>query len=187
MPLFDHFGLIAPLYETFTRPREPVELLRWMELPSHGRVLDAAGGTGRIAQALRGKTGQVVVVDLSMGMLRQAREKTGLDLACAPVERLPFSDASFERILMVDALHHVANHAVTIDELWRVLKPGGRIVIEEFDVRNILVKLVALGEKLALMRSHFLSPARIAALFPASAAPVRVVAEGHRAYIIAQK
>jgi len=47
-------------------------------------------------------------------------------------------DHSFDRVLMVDALHHVVNQAETICELYRVLKPGGRLVIEEPDLRNLL-------------------------------------------------
>ena len=61
---------------------------------------------------------------------------------------------------MVDALHHVINHGQTAREMYRVLKPGGRIVIEEPDIRSFYVKLIAVAEKLLLMRSHFLSPQR---------------------------
>jgi demethylmenaquinone methyltransferase/2-methoxy-6-polyprenyl-1,4-benzoquinol methylase len=48
----------------------------------------------------------------------------------------------------------------------RVLEPEGRSVIEEPDIRTFGVKLVALAEKILLMRSHFLSPIQIASLFP---------------------
>ncbi len=75
---------------------------------------------------------------------------------------------------MVDALHHVINHQKTIDELWRLLKPGGRLVIEEMDLNQPLVKLVALAEKIALMRSHFLSPQAIAGLFPEVGGEIRI-------------
>ena len=60
---------------------------------------------------------------------------------------------------MVDALHHVIHQGQTAREMYRVLKPGGRIVIEEPDIRKFGVKLIAVAEKLLLMRSHFLSPA----------------------------
>jgi ubiquinone/menaquinone biosynthesis C-methylase UbiE len=65
----------------------------------------------------------------------------------------------------VDALHHVIHQQQTADELWRVLRPGGRIVIEDMDIRFAAVKLVALVEKMALMRSHFLSAEGIQSLF----------------------
>jgi demethylmenaquinone methyltransferase/2-methoxy-6-polyprenyl-1,4-benzoquinol methylase len=69
-------------------------------------------------------------------------------------------------VIIVDAFHHVAEHGRTAAELWRVLKPGGRLVIEEPDIRTFGVVLIALAEKFLLMRSHFLSPERIAEFFP---------------------
>jgi hypothetical protein len=54
-------------------------------------------------------------------------------------------------------------------------------------VRTIAVKLIALAEKLALMRSHFLAPDRIAGLFPFSDARVRVDTEKSTAWIIVEK
>ena len=84
-------------------------------------------------------------------MLREAKRKEGLQPICTDSEKLPFLENSFERIMMVDALHHVNHQQQTADELWRVLKPGGRIVIEEPDIRIFGVKLLALAEKIAMM------------------------------------
>ena len=88
---------------------------------------------------------------------------------------------------MVDALHHVCDQRATADELWRTLQPGGRIVIEEPDLRTVVVKLLALAEKMALMRSHFLSPARIAALFDHPNARVHIEAGTFNAWVIVEK
>jgi demethylmenaquinone methyltransferase/2-methoxy-6-polyprenyl-1,4-benzoquinol methylase len=87
---------------------------------------------------------------------------------------------------MVDALHHVVHQGETVRELFRVIKPGGRLVIEEPDLRTFAVKLIAVAEKLALMRSHFLSPPQIAALLP-SDAKVKVESEKNTAWVIAEK
>jgi len=187
MPLLDHFGLVAPLYERFIRPREPQMLRALADLPTSGALLDAGGGTGRVAQFLRAQAVQVVVADLSPKMLREAAEKDGLHPVCSSAENLPFLDKSFERIIMVDALHHVRDQRQTADELWRVLRPGGRIVIQEPDIRALTVKLTALGERLALMRSHILSPSQIARLFCRPKAHVRIQTGKSTVWIVVEK
>jgi ubiquinone/menaquinone biosynthesis C-methylase UbiE len=180
-------GLLAPLYETFIKPKDPEEISTLADLPTSGALLDAGGGTGRVAKFLVDKAGSVVVADLSCKMLAEANQKTGLNPVCSSTERLPFGPHSFERIIMVDALHHVINQKETIDELWRLLTPGGTMVIEEPDVRAFGVKLIAIAEKLALMRSHFLSPPRIARLFDFPDALVDIRTSSSIAYIIAKK
>ena len=185
--MFDHFGFLAPFYELFIQPKDPLEIREFGHLPTSGLLLDAGGGTGRIAQTLRGQARMIVVADLSLRMLEQAHSKDGLELACSHSEHLPFPEASFERMIMVDALHHVLNQQQTADELWRVLKPGGRLVIEEPDIRAWSVKLIAAFEKLVLMRSHFLSPQRIAALFPHYKAKVSIETKGYNAWVSVEK
>ncbi len=183
--MFDHFDILAPIYDRAI-PFSRLELmLRMVDLPVEGILLDAGGGTGRVANALRPYVQQAYVVDFSRGMLAQARDK-GLMGLQSPAEQLPFSSGTFDRIIMVDALHHVHQQSATVTELWRVLKPGGRLVIEEPDVRTWQVKIVAVVEKLALMRSHFLAPPHIADLFPTSA-NVKINTEGYNAWVIAIK
>jgi ubiquinone/menaquinone biosynthesis C-methylase UbiE len=187
MPIVEHFDFLAPHYETFIRPRLPQKLWTLAELPAEGALLDAGGGTGRVTQFMIGQMHPVVVADLSLQMLAEAGQKVGLQPTAAYSERLPFADHAFARIIMVDALHHVVNQRATADELWRTLQPGGRIVIEEPDVRTFTVKLLALAEKLALMRSHFLTPAQIAALFDHPDARIHIEATGFNAWVIVEK
>jgi ubiquinone/menaquinone biosynthesis C-methylase UbiE len=89
---------------------------------------------------------EVFVADLSRGMLRRAAGK-GLATVCTPAESLPFPSGSFDRIIMMDALHHVIDQRQTAGELWRVLAPGGRIVIVEPDIRKFIVKLLAIAKR----------------------------------------
>jgi demethylmenaquinone methyltransferase/2-methoxy-6-polyprenyl-1,4-benzoquinol methylase len=106
---------------------------------------------------------------------------------CSRTEKLPFADGTFARIIMVDALHHVIDQRETLDELWRLLQPGGRLVIEEPDLRLFGVKLLAIAEKLALMRSHFLSPPHIAELLNYPDARVHIETSSFNAWVIAKK
>lgn len=180
-----HFNFLAPFYDRVIPFARLEQTLKALDMPHAGSLLDAGGGTGRVAEALRSYIDSVIVADVSRGMLAQARQKN-LAATSAETERLPFPDESFDRILMVDALHHVVHQGETVRELYRVLKQGGRLVIEEPDLRTFVVKLIAVAEKLALMRSHFLAPDQIAALLP-SGAQARVESEDHTAWVIAEK
>ncbi len=189
MPILDHFGLIAPLYERMMSARDGAQLAArfgFTSVPSRpaGLLLDAGGGTGRVSQGLLAYFERSVVIDESASMLAQARHKPGIWPARSFSEQLPFAENTFDYVLMVDALHHVANQAATAQELWRVCRPGGRIVIEEPDYRSFSVKLLALGEKLLLMRSHFLTPPQIQQLFSASS---RIERDNFNAWVIVDK
>ncbi len=180
-----HFDWIAPFYDRaipFSRLQKMLDVL---SLPCDGTLLDAGGGTGRVAAALRPYLTDILVADISAGMLAQARAK-GLNALNAQSERMPFAAETFERILMVDALHHVIHQGQTLRELYRLLKPGGKLVIEEPDIRTFPVKLIALAEKLALMRSHFLAPAEIAALLPQQA-KIEIQTQQYNAWVIVEK
>jgi ubiquinone/menaquinone biosynthesis C-methylase UbiE len=187
MPLVDHFDLLAPLYDNFIGYKDPVKIIELGGFPVDGIVLDAGGGTGRISQALIGKATQLIVLDLSFGMLQKASQKDGLKPVCSHTESLPFPDGTFDAVVMVDALHHVCDQSETVLELLRVVKAGGRIVIEEPDIRTFAVKLVALAEKLALMRSRFLSPDQIAALFPSESVNVTIERDSFNSWVMIEK
>jgi ubiquinone/menaquinone biosynthesis C-methylase UbiE len=187
MPSLDHFGIIAPFYDRTIPFKYHQQMIELVGLPIEGAILDAGGGTGRVAQTFERLAGQVIVADLSFRMLGQARQKRGILPVCSETEFLPFPDEIFERIVMIDALHHVLSQKNTINELWRVLRGGGRIVIQEPDVRKFSVKLVALFEKVALMRSHFIAPPRIIDLFAYHDATAQIKLDGFNAWIIVDK
>lgn len=154
----DHFDLLASFYERVIPPPDPAEITELLRLPTAGRLLDAGGGTGRVSAGLRDQVGTLVVSDLSRNMLRQARAKASLRPVQAHAETLPFPDGSFDRVLVVDALHHFCSQRDALRDLLRVLGSGGRLVIEEPDYTRTAVKVVAIAEKLAFMRSRFYTP-----------------------------
>jgi ubiquinone/menaquinone biosynthesis C-methylase UbiE len=187
MAKFNHFDLLAPVYERFIKPIDPNLLFSLVGLPVTGLLLDAGGGTGRISFTLREWVKGIVIVDSSMGMLVQASTKAGLQTVCSNTEKLPFCNEIFERVIMVDALHHVSDTTDTINELWRVVKPGGRIVIEEPNIQTFPVKILAILEKLTLMRSHFVVPQNIQQAFSGPNANHRLIREGITSWIIVDK
>jgi demethylmenaquinone methyltransferase/2-methoxy-6-polyprenyl-1,4-benzoquinol methylase len=97
------------------------------------RVLDVATGTGLVARQAARVTGatNVVGLDVSFGMLQEARRSPGIGLVQASVEQLPMADAGFDVVSMGYALRHVADLGATFREFYRVLKPGGTLLILE--------------------------------------------------------
>ena len=188
MPVFDHFGFLAPYYEKFIPLRNPEEIINKVGLPVQGAILDAGGGTGRVSKSLVKYADYIVLYDLSFQMLNEAKSSVHLSRVNGHAEAIPFPDKCFERVIMIDALHHVCSQEKTIAELLRITKPGGRIIIEEPDFTRFLVKLIALIEKIMLMRSHFLTPKRISDLF-LSYPGVRVTIDRNdfNAWIICEK
>ena len=183
---FDHFAAIAPLYARVTYSKTNI-MREVAELPVKGILLDVGGGTGRVSSAIRDLVDEVVIADVSFGMLKEA-PRAALKPVCGGSESLPFADNSFERVIMVDALHHVIDHADSAREMFRVLKPGGLLVIEEPDIRTFGVKLIALAEKLLLMRSHFLAPDQIMKLFSSFASGEKKIrAEDETAWVVIKK
>src|SRR5690349_710426 len=105
------------------------------------RVLDVAGGTGDLTAAFAkqvGPTGLAVLSDINGAMLGQGRARlldrgvTGVPLAQADAQDLPFADASFDLVTIGFGLRNVTDKDAALRSMLRVLKPGGRLLILEF-------------------------------------------------------
>lgn len=100
-----------------------VRALDGLERPA---VLDLGCGKGRFARHLAGRGARVVGLDLSARMLAEA---DGLDRVRGSAHRLPFAGGSFDAAIAVESLEHVHDVLPVLDELRRVLRPGGRLVV----------------------------------------------------------
>lgn len=105
-------------------------------------VLDIAGGTGDLAKVFSrevGRNGHVVLSDINAAMLEVGRERlinagcNNVDFVLANAETLaPFDDESFDLVTISFGLRNVTDKDAALKSMYRVLKPGGRLLILEF-------------------------------------------------------
>lgn len=123
-PLYEQALLAQALLASIAPHRSPM-------------VLDVATGTARLPAALlehAGFQGSIIAGDLSRGMLRVASHKLrGQEERClllrCPAEQLPFDDGSFDVVACLEALEFMTRPARVLEELMRVLRPGGLLFI----------------------------------------------------------
>jgi demethylmenaquinone methyltransferase/2-methoxy-6-polyprenyl-1,4-benzoquinol methylase len=97
------------------------------------RVLDIAAGTGTSSIALTKTGATVVALDFSAGMVAEGRRRhPDLEFVEADAEHLPFADNEFDAVTISFGLRNVNEPRAALAEMYRVLKPGGRLVICEF-------------------------------------------------------
>jgi SAM-dependent methyltransferase len=115
----------------FCRYREAGTLLRWLGDDLKGqRVLDVAGGDGYWAAQARKRGADAVSIDLARSkMIRGGQLSFAPALLEADALRLPFRDGSFDRVMSICAIEHFDDGPRSLDEMARVLAPGGELVM----------------------------------------------------------
>lgn len=111
------------------------------------KVLDIAGGTGDLAKEFAnkvGKEGVVILADINNAMLLQGRERLTnegivghIQFVQADAEQLPFLDNYFDCITIAFGLRNVTQKENALRSMYRVLKPGGKLLILEFSKPTI--------------------------------------------------
>ena len=153
------FDRISPSYDRVNRlmtfnadQRWRRELVRRLRIGPGDLVLDLACGTGDFAEICRRARATAVGLDFSRGMLNAANRRfPGLGVFVqGDALRLPFADGSFTAAVSGFALRNFVAIPPVLDELARVLKPGGRVGLLEVDKpRN---RVVAAGHGLYFNR-----------------------------------
>jgi demethylmenaquinone methyltransferase / 2-methoxy-6-polyprenyl-1,4-benzoquinol methylase len=105
-------------------------------------ALDLAGGTGDLAAGLArqvGASGTVVLSDINGQMLGRGRDRlidrgvvANMEYVQANAERLPFASSQFDCVTMGFGLRNVTDKAAALASIYRVLKPGGQLLVLEF-------------------------------------------------------
>ena len=104
------------------------------------KVLDIAGGTGDLSRGWArrvGKTGEVWLTDINSSMLGVGRDRllnegVILPVSLADAEKLPFPDNYFNLVSVAFGLRNMTHKEAALKEMYRVLKPGGTLLVLEF-------------------------------------------------------
>jgi demethylmenaquinone methyltransferase/2-methoxy-6-polyprenyl-1,4-benzoquinol methylase len=146
------FAAIAPSYDLNNRVHSLWQDQRWRKFAvRHAsvrpgeEVLDVACGTGDLTQAFaRTAAGRVVGLDFTREMLDRAeikKQKSASGSKITYVEgdamALPFADGSFDVVSMAFGIRNVTQPTKSLAEAFRVLRPGGRLIVLEFDQPRI--------------------------------------------------
>ena len=154
------FDLISPVYDFIIRGDPSKNILDALRLTGEEKVLEIGAGTGRSISSIIQHASTVWLLDPSIHMLQQAKEKFP---EAKPVlgyaVRLPFDGIEFDRVIAIDSLHHWDNQLEGLKEVARVLNPNdGFSVIVEFDPKSILGHYIKSMEKFFMMGSRFYTP-----------------------------
>ena len=121
------------LHGSASEERSQIELvLSLLDRDGNGagkKVLDVGCGVGRYLSPLRDRGYTVHGCDYSWDMISQSRKASGVWLAQAHVESLPYLGGTFDVVLSIGVLQTVVDHERALTELYRILKPGGVLIL----------------------------------------------------------
>ncbi|PSP79631.1 methyltransferase type 11 [Halobacteriales archaeon QS_1_68_20] len=152
------FDRVAPAYDRFMFGADAAAIRAGFAVADRPvrRVVDVAGGTGRGLAAVAPEEG--MVVDASLPMLRRAHDQR-IASAAGDAGRLPLADESVDAVMIVDAFHHLPDSDAALSEAARVVRPGGVVVLREFDPSTLRGRAIEVMEHLVRFDSTFFTPA----------------------------
>jgi ubiquinone/menaquinone biosynthesis C-methylase UbiE len=124
----------------FMRPEYRFTAAQVVRSVIRGRILDIGTGSGRLILDLAKRNPELVMtgVDVSSDMLCLARRNFSragviqkIELVEANAVRLPFKDNSFDAVVSYASLHHWRQPQAVFNEMWRVVRPGGTILVRD--------------------------------------------------------
>ena len=136
---WDRVAGLYDLFEWSNRKVNAAARARVGELvPAGACVLDCAAGTGEFSLAAAKRAGSVLCTDQSEAMLARARKKaamrglSNLQFARRDITALSDPDGSFDAVIAANVLHLLPQPEVAVRELWRVVAPGGRLILPTY-------------------------------------------------------
>jgi len=148
------FNWSAPVFGRFAdrwSPSDIDEIAGWLRpyVQPGGRMLDVGGGTGALAAKLsHALEAEVTVLDPTPEMIRYVPSEPLVHAVLGTAEEMPFDDDYADAIIVSDAFHHFADQDRAAQEMARVVRPGGGVIVLELDPSGWFMRMIVAGEKL---------------------------------------
>jgi len=122
------------------KQRKLAEIVRFLGPTAGLRCLDLGSDNGVVSLLLRQRGGDWASADMTGEAVAAIRELVVSDVHSTDGRRLPFGDAEFDRVVVVDMLEHAPDEAAFAAELARVTRPGGLLVVNTPHVKRTLLR-----------------------------------------------
>jgi demethylmenaquinone methyltransferase/2-methoxy-6-polyprenyl-1,4-benzoquinol methylase len=108
----------------------------------HQVVVDIGGGTGRLAQYICNSCKTVYVLDESEKMLSKVIQEKNLITIKGNALKAPFQSNSIDTVILSDVFHHIKEQEQLIEEIFRILKAEGKVVMMDFHKKHIKTRIL---------------------------------------------
>lgn len=152
---FDKVYYFYDFFMQFWNLYKDTEFISMLDLSGNEIIADIGGGTGYIAKALSRYCGRIYVLDHSLKMLSRIRKKGRISPVCRDALNTGFESEYFDVIILSDFLHHIKDHHQLFIEIDRICRPGGKILVQDFDITFIKTRILKTFERLLFGRLYF--------------------------------
>jgi len=143
--------------------RRLLDRLRQLTAPQNARLLDLGGGTGAATVMFGAGARELVVLEPDPRRIAQGRAAhTPVTFVEGAAETIPFGPERFERVVSLMSFHHFSSGDAVLREAARVLAPGGRLVVFDFDPATPSGRWISFFEGRVMGHGfHFVPPAEL--------------------------
>ncbi|PKM50282.1 MAG: hypothetical protein CVV02_12385 [Firmicutes bacterium HGW-Firmicutes-7] len=145
---YDYFMKLLKLYKV-------EEIKKALDLAGHEIILDIGGGTGFLAKHLQDSCKNITVLDESEKMLSKVVPMENVIPLVGNATSTNFEHNSIDVVILSDVLHHIKDQVILLEEIHRILKTDGKLLIMDFEKKRFKIKVLRLFEFLLFGKLFF--------------------------------